>query len=172
MNPRILNLTGTTHPKVEIQSVDAGNGVATFRWLDADGNPVDSGGSVARFTPAVPNELENPGDPITYPEVSDATLIDAIENPPAAVVPVPDVISRAEFVIALRRVLGLVEGDVFALISQLPSGEQQETARDLWENAREFRRDNSFLAGLAQLNGNTSEEIDEVFRVGSALNLD
>lgn len=94
----------------------------------------------------------------------------AIANPPPA--PAPVVLSRAEFIIALRRVLGITEGDVFALISQLPAGEQQETARDLWENAREFRRDNSFLAGLAALNGNTSEEIDEVFRTGAALNLD
>jgi hypothetical protein len=99
-----------------------------------------------------------------------ADIAHALANPPPA--PVPQSISRSEFVIAVRRVLGLVEGDIFALISQLPAGETQETARDLWENAREFRRDNSFLAALAQLNGNTSEEIDEVFRVGAALNLD
>lgn len=80
MSARILNLSGTVHPKAEIQSVSAQHGVATFRWLDADGNPVDSGGSVARFTP-----LEPTGTPPAYPEVPDATLVAAIENPAAPV---------------------------------------------------------------------------------------
>lgn len=88
------------------------------------------------------------------------------------VAPVPESISRAEFVIAARRVLGITEGAIFALISQLPAGEEQETARDLWENAREFRRSNRFIAALAALNGNTPEQLDEVFRVGAALELD
>lgn len=166
MSTRILNLTGTVHPKAEIQSVDAANGVATFRWLDVAGQPVDSGGSVARFTAADP-DAEG-----VYPDVSDETLAAAIENPPPPVVPVPEVISRAEFIIAVRRVLGITEGEVFALISQIPAGEEQETARDLWENAREFRRTNRFLLSLTALNGNTPEEIDEVFRVGGALDLD
>lgn len=81
-------------------------------------------------------------------------------------------LSRAAFIIALRRVLGITEGHVFALISQMPAGEEQETARDLWENAREFRRSNPFLLALAKINGSTEEQIDEVFRTGSALNLD
>src|SRR5689334_21789860 len=55
-----------------------------------------------------------------------ADIAAAIANPPPP--PVPQVISRAEFVIALRRVLEMTEGDVFALISQLPAGEEQETA--------------------------------------------
>lgn len=173
-SPRILALTGTAYPKAEIQSVSAAHGVATFRWLDAGGQPVDSGGSLARFTPLEPlaPDPEAPGAPPEYPEVPDETLSAAIENPPAVPVPVPTEISRAEFVIAIRRVLGLSEGTVFALISQLPAGEMQETARDLWENAGVFRRNNSFLAALAALNGNTPEQLDEVFRVGDALNLD
>lgn len=85
MSARILTLTGTVHPKAEIQAVSAANGTATFRWLDADENPVDSGGSVARFTPLEPDN--EPGQPTSYPEVDDATLIEAIENPPAQTVP-------------------------------------------------------------------------------------
>jgi hypothetical protein len=73
--PRILNVTGTVYPKAEIQSVSAEHGVATFRWLDVSGNPVDSGGSVARFT-----ALEA-GEDGAYPAVPDETLQDAIENP-------------------------------------------------------------------------------------------
>lgn len=88
MNARILCLTGTPHPKVEIQSVGAQHGVAVFRWLDADSNPVDSGGSVARFAPLAPNEPENEGDAPTYPEVDDVTLTAAIENPPVESAPV------------------------------------------------------------------------------------
>jgi len=44
-----------------------------FRWLDADENPVDSGGSVATFAPVGPNPDGS------YDEPSDATLIAAIE---------------------------------------------------------------------------------------------
>jgi len=79
MSARILTLTGTVHPKAEIQSVSAADGLATFRWLNASGYGVDSGGSVAKFTPLAPNEAE-PGEPVTYPEVSDETLTTAIES--------------------------------------------------------------------------------------------
>lgn len=99
-----------------------------------------------------------------------ADIAAAIANPPPA--PVPAVITRSQFVVAARRVLGITEGTVFAHLSQLPEGETQETARDLWENAREFRRENTFLNQLASMNKNTPEEIDDVFRVGAALNLD
>jgi hypothetical protein len=80
MSARILTLTGTVHPQAEIQTVSAASGIATFRWLNASGIGVDSGGSIARFTPLEPNEPENPGDPVTYPEVTDATLKTAIEG--------------------------------------------------------------------------------------------
>lgn len=107
---------------------------------------------------------------LAEPNAEDAA--DAVETPRTPPAPVPDVITRAQFIIAARRQLGLNEGEVFALISGLPAGEVQETARNLWENAREFRRANTFLNQLAELNGNTPAEIDEVFRVGAALNLD
>ncbi len=173
MSVRIVSLSGAPFPKARIDRVDAGTGVCVFAFLDAEDRPVDSGGSIARFTPAdpLPEDPEQPGV-VLYPEIVDATLASAIANPPAEALPVPQSISRAEFVIALRRVLGMTEADVFALISQLSAGDTQETARDLWEHAREFHRGNSFLAALATLNGNTEAEIDEVFRTGAALNLD
>lgn len=99
-----------------------------------------------------------------------ADIAHALANPPPP--PVPSVLNRDQFVIALRRVLGMTEGAVYALISQLPAGDEQETARDRWENTRIFRRDSVLLNALAQLNGNTSAEIDEVFRTGAALDLD
>lgn len=76
--PRILSVTGTVHPQAEVQSVSAATGVATFRWLDAAGNPVDSGGSIARFT--VTANPPVPGEPVTYAEPSDATLTTAIQG--------------------------------------------------------------------------------------------
>jgi hypothetical protein len=169
--PRIITLTGLPHPQARIDRVDPAAGLAIFAFLEANAQPVDSGGSVATFTPLDPLPAEE-GEPVEYPEASDEVLAAAIAAAVNAPAPVPQVISRAEFVIAARRVLGITEGAIHALISQLPAGETQETARDLWENAREFRRDNSFLAALAQLNGNTAAEIDEVFRTGAALDLD
>lgn len=174
MSTRIITLTGAPHPKARIDREDPAAGLAIFSFLDADERPVDSGGSVARFTQLdpLPADPAQPDAPATYPEVDDETLADAIAAALDAPAQVPQVISRAEFVIACRRVLGLTEGGIHALISQLPAGEQQETARDLWENAREFRRTNSFLAALAALNGNTEADIDEVFRAGAGLDLD
>ena len=69
----ILTVTDCAHPKAEVQRVDAAAGLLIFRWLDADENPVDSGGSVATFTPVE----QNPDG--SYDEPSDATLIAAIE---------------------------------------------------------------------------------------------
>lgn len=80
--PRIVTLSGSVHPKAEIVSVDAGKGIAVFRFLNASGNPVDSGGSIARFAPLSPNQKEKPSDPDTFPEVPDSTLSEAITNPP------------------------------------------------------------------------------------------
>lgn len=103
-------------------------------------------------------------------DAAEGDIAEAIANPPPP--PVPDEISRAEFVIALRKVLGLTEGDIFALISALPKGEEQEDARDLWEHARTFKRNNRFLLALAQIEGVTEAQLDELFRIGASLELD
>jgi len=104
------------------------------------------------------------------PSADDAKA--AVETPRTPPAPVPAEISRAEFIIALRKVLGLQEGDVFAIISHVPKGEVQEDARDLWEHARVFRRHNRFLLQLAEMEGIKPAQLDEVFRVGHSLNLD
>lgn len=79
--PRILSLTGTAHPKALVQHIDPATGVLVFAWLDANEARVDSGGSVARFTPQI--GAEQPDGTILYDETPDAVLIDAIENPPS-----------------------------------------------------------------------------------------
>jgi len=56
-----------------VQSVDSAAGLLIFRWLAANESPVDSGNSVATFTPVAPDEDGN------YAEPADAVLIAAIE---------------------------------------------------------------------------------------------
>jgi hypothetical protein len=101
--------------------------------------------------------------------LAQADIAHAIANPEA--LPPPPVLSRLRFVMALRKVVGLNEGGVFALISQLPA-DQQEDARDMFEYASEFRRDHPMIVALGALNGNTPEQIDQVFRVGASLPID
>lgn len=104
------------------------------------------------------------------PENAEADIEHAIENPPP--IPVPTVVSRARFLIAARRELALTEGAVFALISQIPDAEDQDTARDLFENATEFRRGNPMMAIVAGLGNYSESQIDEVFRAAAALQID
>lgn len=103
----------------------------------------------------------------TEPSAEDAA--DAVANPRTVPAPVPQSLTPAQFMVALRKVLGISEGTIYTIISGLPDQEQQEDARDLFERAQSFRRDNPILAVLAAANGNTSEEIDNVFRVGATL---
>lgn len=76
--PRILALSGTPHPQAEVQAIDPASGVLSFRWLNEEGVAVDSGGSVARFTPVDPLPNEDPAAPVEYPDISDEILTAAI----------------------------------------------------------------------------------------------
>lgn len=49
MNQVIITTAGAPHPQALIQSVDLSSGAIAFAWLDAGGNPVDSGNSVAQL---------------------------------------------------------------------------------------------------------------------------
>lgn len=78
---RIITLPPSApQPFALVQQLDLAAGVLVFRWLNAQQQPVDSGGSIARFTPVAPDEQGN------YTDVSDATLAAAIANPPAPVI--------------------------------------------------------------------------------------
>lgn len=76
--PRILAVTGAPHPKAEVTRIDAPTGTLVFRWLNSAGQPVDSGNSIARFTPVAPVAPVPPATAPIYPEPSDATLKAAI----------------------------------------------------------------------------------------------
>lgn len=158
-DPRIITLTGTVHPKAEIQSVDAANGVATFRWLDANGAPVDSGGSIARFTPLapLPADPEEPNAPVQYPEVTDAVLKSAIENPPVQPAPVPASVTRRQLLLELNA-RGITRT---AIRTQLGN---DEAALIEFDEASEFARAHPLVGSLATALGLTSAQVDDVFR--------
>ncbi|MBS0632016.1 MAG: hypothetical protein JSS11_08895 [Verrucomicrobia bacterium] len=66
------------HLLIELVSLDPAAGVLALNWLAADSTRVDSGGSIARFTP-VP--IRARGRITDYATPDDTTLIDAILHP-------------------------------------------------------------------------------------------
>jgi hypothetical protein len=160
--PRILTLTGTAHPKALVQAIDPANGILMFAWLDADGNRVDSGNSGAKFPPVAPLPPENPGDAPTYPEVEDATLITAIENPPVEASPVPAEVTRRQLLLILHR-SGVSRGAIKQTIGN------DEEALIEYEEALSFRRDHPLVSSLGQALSMTEENIDNLFRQASQL---
>lgn len=77
LEPRVIVTDGGAHGKALVQSVDPERGVVLFAWLDADGEPVDSGHSVARFTPPEP-VVDGETGAETFPDPGDAALASAI----------------------------------------------------------------------------------------------
>lgn len=162
---RVLMLTGAPHPKALVQSVDNAAGVVVFSWADADGRAVDSGNSIARFTPAVITPAE--GDtPAVYAEPSDETLAAAIvapEPPP----PVPAWVTRRQ----LKQ--WLIEHGHLAAVEAALAGIEDTTARAValnwWTESNEFRRDHPLVAQLAAALGMSGEQADEAFREASSL---
>lgn len=69
-----LAVNGAPHPRARITSVDAAAGTFIFAWLNAKGQPVDSGGSIGRFTPVILTPAAD-GKPAIYAEPAEATLI-------------------------------------------------------------------------------------------------
>ena len=156
--------------------LDLGDGVfARVLRVDATDIAFDLGtvsGEV--FTPTAVLQGVPPVDDFDPENPPDDTALashiaDKLANP---IPVVPRVVSRAQFIVAIRRELDLVEADIYALISGMPAGEAQETARDLFEHAREFHRTNATLIALATAEGISSAQLDEVFRVAAALDLD
>lgn len=76
----IVSTPSAHHPQAEVTLADPQTGVIGYRWLDVDGNPVDSGGSIAYATPTTP------GEDGTYPDLTAEAIIAAIANPPVATV--------------------------------------------------------------------------------------
>ncbi|MDP1581508.1 MAG: hypothetical protein Q8M02_14645 [Candidatus Didemnitutus sp.] len=102
-------------------------------------------------------------------EPSEADAFDCVTNPRTPPVPVPELITRPQFFVAARRVLGLSEDDLTALIDLLPAGEHRETARDFLRNSQTFRRAHPALVDLATLKGLTAAQLDDFFRYASSI---
>lgn len=101
-----------------------------------------------------------PGDS-TQPLTAEA-LSAHLANPPARVPGVPQEVTRPRFIIALRKVLNITEGTVYAIISGLPA-EQQEDVRDWFDHGVFFDRADPLLNAVAATQDITSEQLDAVF---------
>ena len=165
MSARIISLIGTAYPQARIDSVFPETGTVVFAWLDVDGNPVDSGGSVARFTPLAPlpaAEDAELGAAEVYPEVSDEVLAEAVANPPAFVAPIPSEVTRRQLWLQLNT-MGVTRAAVKLQLAGI------ETALIELEEATVYRRDNPLVQMLGSSLGLTSEQIDNVFIEASKL---
>lgn len=158
MSSRIVTLTSAPHPRARIDSVDAANGVCLFAWLDAEGRQVDSGGSIARFSP-VPVPATEPQE---FEEPSDATIANAIANPPAEILPVPESVTRRQLLLVLNS-LGVTRAMIHAQIGN------NEAALIEFDEAMDFRRDHPLVAQIGAALGFTAAQIDDAFRSAAAL---
>lgn len=52
IEPHVLATPAAAHPQVLVKSINPGELTVCFDWLDAEGQPVDSGNSIAPYTPA------------------------------------------------------------------------------------------------------------------------
>ncbi len=170
--PRVVTLTAAPHPKALIQSVSAKDGLALFAWLDSAGKQVDSGGSIARFTPLAalpPAEGAAPDAPAVYPDVPDATLAAAIANPPAEVVPVPVSVTRRQLLVALFTATGVKDTDILASLAAIPDAAARYVAEVEFKEASEFRRSHPLVAQLATQLGLSTAQVDDIFRAAAQL---
>lgn len=170
--PRIVVLTGAPHPRALIQSVSAKDGVALFTWLDSAGRQVDSGGSIARFTPLAPlppaPDAAADAAPV-YPDVPDATLAAAIASPPAVVVPVPDSVTRRQLLVALFTATGVKDTDILASLAAIADPAARYVATVEFREASDFRRAHPLVAQLAVQLNLTSAQVDDIFRSAAKL---
>lgn len=105
MNASILALAAAPHPSARVDSIDPKAGVLTFTFLRADGKPADSGGSIARFAPVDPVEVQTEaGVEITYPEPSVEVLAAAVDAlfPPPPPPPAPPTLAERKAVLKAR----------------------------------------------------------------------
>jgi hypothetical protein len=110
-------------------------------------------------------------DPEEPPDDEDlaAHIADKLANP---IPVVPRVVSRAQFMHAVRSVLGMADSDLYALVEAMDAGAAKNKAHDLAHHAREFRRDNATLIAMATAESITSAQLDALFTTAAGLDLD
>jgi hypothetical protein len=135
MEPRIIALTGAAWPSALITEVQD-NGVFIFSWLNQDGNPVDSGGSIGRLAEGV--------------EPTDANLAAAIASPAPDPLPVHRVLK--DTIIQRVKAAGKLP-QLRTVIDTLDADQRFE-----WDNSSWFSSNNPLLlAGMATLELNASD---------------
>jgi hypothetical protein len=101
-----------------------------------------------------------------------AEYIDPQEPPPPAGEPVPETIGPAQLRVALLRLHGIdaetLGATVGAIIASLPA-EQQTEANYLWQYSTLVRRDNPLVGAVGYVLGLTTEQVDELYRVGNQI---
>jgi len=158
--PRILSLAGTPHPKALVTGVNPANGTFGFRWLDANGAPVDSGGSAGRFTPQWTLEEGNPESVPVEP--TDEVLIAAIENPPVQVPEVPQEVTRRQLFLVLNA-SGITRAQIRAML------DGNEAALIEFEEALTFQRAHPLIGQLGTAMQLDGDDIDDLFRAAAGL---
>lgn len=149
----IVSTPSAHHPQAEVTLADPQTGVIGYRWLDIDGNPVDSGGSIAYATPA------SPGEDGTYPDITADAILAAIANPPVAPVPVPLRVSRRGLFLALLEIdASLTRSAIRASLGS------NEAALIEFDEAQFFERSHPLVAVLADALGFDDGDVDDVFR--------
>lgn len=142
----ILNLTNLPFPKARIDQVDAVGGLCVFSFLDANDKQVDSGGSVARFTPPTPPD-----------EVTEGMLLAAIT---AALAPTPVPVPAEVSPWQMRRALNAA--NLRATVEAAVAAADQDT-RDGWEYATTIKRDNAMITAMAAGLDFSTQQVDDLF---------
>lgn len=155
MTNTLLDLPpGAPHPRAVVQSLDLAAGSLVFAWADSAGMPVDSGGSIARFTPLIINDVAVEPDEAVLVAAVAATYAPQAAPVPAEVTP-----------LQMRRALNAA-GLRPAVESAVAAAPQD--ARDAWEFASVIRRDDPVLAAVGAALGKTAAEIDDLFRAAAS----
>lgn len=157
-----VTLSGSApYPLADVRSIDYSAGVITFAWLDTDGHPVDSGGSIAHFTPSAP------GEDGTIPALSSAEIAAAIIAP--EVIPVPAAVTPYQLWRALKATTGITRTQVLDAVGALSDADLRDTLLTAIETPRVYERADPNIAALGAMLGLTTTQVDDVFRAAAAL---
>jgi hypothetical protein len=167
--PRVLELTGAAHPKAIVQRVDPASGVVLYAFADANGHAIDTGHSLARFTPVeIVTQVSGLSPQVSFESPSDSILAAAIVAPePAPAVPVPATITRRQ----LKEYLITADliDTVEAALNSIADTKARRIALNWWTESQEIRRDHPMVATMAAALGLTPEQLDAAFIAAAQL---
>jgi hypothetical protein len=138
-------------------------------YIDDNGNGVyilsKNGQEVGRWTNDIGLSLEAAAAKV-------AEILASFDPPVVAGPVVPPTIGPAQLRVALLTTYGItpeqLEATVVGIIGSLPA-EVQPTYTLLWRYSTEVRRDNPLVDVIGMQFGLSSEQVDELYRVGNAI---